>query len=97
MAQAKSKKISPVLVILIASVLQGCGDMQPLCPPPGGQASPQKISNEPTIAPYKVAGAFAPQPNIADVKEALKAAIDKRIGKIHIHNGSSACRKIRCG
>lgn len=71
MAQEVSKKISILLVILIASTLQGCS-LKSMCPPP---AVPEKtVSNTRTVAPYQVVGSNYPRPSMAEVKEKLKGA-----------------------
>src|SRR5581483_4299727 len=72
MAQINKENLRGFLVISIALLLQGCG-VQPLCPPKTA-ATPQITSNDPTIQPYKVAGSFAPETPIAEVKENLKNA-----------------------
>ena len=70
MTHVSRHKPRTILVILIAFLLQGCG-IQPLCPPTKN-AEPTKISNDPTIAPYKVVGTSVARPSIAEVKNMLK-------------------------
>lgn len=72
MTHVSRHKPRTILVILIAFLLQGCG-IQPLCPPTKN-AEPTKISNDPTIAPYKVVGTSVARPSIAEVKNMLKNA-----------------------
>ncbi len=69
MAQAIRKKISILLVIFIASTLQGC--VKSACPP---SAQPERISTTRTTCPYPVIGTNSPKPSIAEVKEKLKSA-----------------------
>ena len=67
-----SKKLGNLLVILIATMLQGCNAVQSMCPPNTTQE--KKITQTRTVAPYAVVGSNAPEVSIAEAKEKLKAA-----------------------
>ena len=84
MAQLYRNPVSTTLVILIALLLQGCGQLEPLCPEPCTPKKTQKISNEPTIKPYQTVGNTKAQPSIAVVKEQLKNATGVKDGEASI-------------
>jgi defect-in-organelle-trafficking protein DotC len=78
MAQHDSSKLSIILVIFMASLLQGCGAGNSLCPGKNTQVTDEKKicsgTIKPTIAPYQVIGQFSEQPNLAEIKESLRTA-----------------------
>lgn len=79
------KQISASLVTSIALLLQGCGSLEPICPPPCTPKKTEKISsNVSTITPYKSVGATRPQPSIIAVKEQLKNAYGVKDGEAAI-------------
>lgn len=90
MAQINKKITNIILVILIASMLQGCGSIEPLCPEPCTPKKTTKITNVSTIEPYKTVGNTRYQPSIAEVKEQLKNATgvkdsEAAIGALRAH------------
>ncbi len=65
MARAESKKLGVMLVILMASALQGCNTLKSPCPPPA--KTEKTVSNTRTVEPYQVVGSNVPRPSMAEV------------------------------